>query len=374
MAFNISVGPNLRKSPYFDATVDDGVQGFSIYNHMYLPTHFGDPDAEYRRLVEGVAMWDVGAQRQVELHGPDAVKLLGYLSARNLASTRVGQGRYVPLCNYDGYLINDPVMLPLAEDRFWLSIADSDIELWAGAIAAERGLEVTVREADASPLAIQGPRATDLVAQLFGDWIRELKYFAFKATQLDDIPLVLARSGWSKQGGFELYLQDGSRGNELWARVKQAGAAFDIGPGAPNDAERVESGLVSYGADARLQVNPANPFELGLGKLIDLDDDREFVGKAALLRIRNEGIKRSLTGFYVEGKALGGNQHSLPVLCDGTTVGYISEVAWSPRLEQNIAMGLLATDLDDSAALQTDFGGDIRALRVTPLPFIPPRT
>ena len=374
MAFDISVGPNLRKSPYFDATVADGVQGFSIYNHMYLPTHFGNPEQEYRRLVEGVAMWDVAAQRQVELQGPDAAKLLDYLSARNLANTRVGQGRYVPICNHDGLLINDPVMLPLAEDHFWLSIADSDIELWAGAIAAERGLDVAVREADASPLAIQGPHATELAEKLFGDWIRELRYFAFKATELDGIPLVLARSGWSKQGGFELYLQDGSRGNELWERVKQAGAAFDIGPGAPNDAERVESGLVSYGADARLQVNPANPFELGLGKLIDLDDDRDFVGKAALTRIRNDGIKRTLVGFYVEGARLAGNQHSLPVTCQGATVGYISEVAWSPRLEQNIAMGLLATSLDDSAALQANFGGDTRELKATTLPFLPPKT
>ena len=304
MTFAISVGPNLRKSPYFDATVADGVQSFSVYNHMYLPAHFGKPQLEYRSLVEGVVMWDVGAQRQVEISGADAAGLLQYLCARDIENTQIGLGRYVPLCNHRGQLINDPVLLKLAEDRFWLSIADSDIELWASAIAAERGLDVDVREADASPLAVQGPQAAAVVASLFGDWIHKLKYFGFKDTKLHDIPLLLARSGWSRQGGFELYLQDATRGSELWQLVKQAGSAYGIRPGAPNDIERVESGLLSYGADARLQINPANPFELGLDKLVDLDGDADFIGKRALLEIRSAGIRRRLSGFFVDGDAI----------------------------------------------------------------------
>lgn len=373
MSFTISIGPNLRKSPYFDATVADGVKAFSVYNHMYLPANFGNPPLEYQQLINGVAMWDVGAQRQVEIAGADAGRLLQYLSARNIANTRVGQGRYLPICNYRGELINDPVMLKLAEDRYWLSIADSDIELWASAIGAERGFDVNVSEADASPLAVQGPQAANLIASLFGDWIHEMKYFWFKATQLQGIPLLLARSGWSKQGGFELYLQDAARGSELWQLVKQAGSAFDIVPGAPNDIERVESGLLSYGADARLQVHSANPFELGLGKLIDLDDDHDFVGKQALLDIRADGIKRKFCGFFIDGNAVPGNQHSLPVYSAGESVGYISEMVYSPRLERNIALGLLQTELANNSALEVRIDADTRRLTTATLPFIPPR-
>lgn len=371
MTFSLGIGSNIRKSPYFDATVADGVHSFSVYNHMYIPGHFGDPAAEYERLVNGVAMWDVAAQRQVEIVGPDAEKLVRYLCTRDLTTTAVGQGRYVPICNYDGILINDPVLLKLSQQQFWLSIADSDIELWAGAIANERNLDVQVFEPDVSPLAVQGPRAEDVIATLFGDWPRELRYFGFRACELQGIPLVLARSGWSKQGGFELYLRDGARGTELWDLVEQAGAEFDIGPGAPNDIERLESGLLSYGADARLQTNPANPFELGLGKLVDLDRKDEFVGKQALLKIRNEGIKRRLGGFVIAGDAVAGSQHPLPLTLRGRVVGSISEMAYSPRLRQNIGLGLVSNDVaDDNDQLEVTIGDDDRKVTIARLPFI----
>jgi glycine cleavage system aminomethyltransferase T len=372
MTFSISIGCNIRKSPYFDATVADGVRSFSVYNHMYIPGHFGDPAGEYRRLIEGVAMWDVGAQRQVEISGPDAATLVRYLCARDLTATRVGQGRYVPICNHDGILINDPVLLKLSDQKFWLSIADSDIELWAGAIARERGLDVRVFEPDASPLAVQGPKAEDVIATLFGgDWPRELRYFGFRECELDGIPLVLARSGWSKQGGFELYLRDGARGGELWERVKRAGAEYGIGPGAPNDIERIESGLLSYGADARLQTCPANPFELGLGKLVDLDRGDDFVGKRALLEIRAEGIRRRFSGFVIDGDPVPGSQHPLPLLHGDRAAGSISEMAWSPRLGKNVSLGLVNNDIDDNVqGLTVDIGDSVRGVTLATLPFV----
>ena len=371
MAFTIGVGANIRKSPYFDATVADGVRSFSVYNHMYLPAHFGDPAGEYERLVNAVAMWDVGAQRQVELAGPDAGRLAQTLSARDVSGFGVGQGRYVPICNHDGILINDPVMLKLAEDRYWLSIADSDIELWAAAIAAERGYDVAVSEPDVSPLAVQGPLAAPVVASLFGEWINELAYFAFRETALGNIPILLARSGWSKQGGFELYLRDGRRGAELWDIVKTAGAEFGIGPGAPNDIERLESGLLSYGADARLQTHPANPFELGLGKLVNLDCADDFVGKQALARIRDAGIERRLAGFVIDGDPLAENQHPERVMQNEVEVGSIGGLAYSPRLEQNIAIGLIDNVVaDDAGDLFVSVGNEMRAARIATLPFI----
>ncbi|MFS4580046.1 glycine cleavage T C-terminal barrel domain-containing protein [Phaeobacter sp. C3_T13_0] len=371
MTFNIGVGPNIRKSVYFDATVADGVSCFSVYNHMLIPSNFGNPQAEYDSLMTGVAMWDVAAQRQIEISGSDAAQLIQYLTTRDMSKTKIGQGRYVPICNHQGSLINDPVLLMLAADRFWLSIADSDIELWASAIAAERGLNVRVFEPDVSPLAIQGPLAEALAADLFGDWVKDLKYFGFAQTELQGVPLLLARSGWSKQGGFELYLQDGSRGIELWNIVKAAGAAYGIRPGAPNDVERLESGLVSYGADGRLQTNPCNPFEISLGKLVDFEKSDDFVGRAALLKIKAEGPKRRRVGFVISGPRILACQHSLDVqTTSGQTVGILSEFIYSQRFGKNIGVGMIATDVDsDASDLVVQMDGDARQISVARLPF-----
>jgi glycine cleavage system aminomethyltransferase T len=367
MSFQISVGCNVRKSPYFDATVADGVASFSVYNHMFAPAHFGDPEGEYRALLDNVVIWDVACERQVELAGPDAERLMRYLTPRDISGTAIGQGKYVPICDYDGNLINDPVLQKLSDDCFWLSIADSDIVLWAGAIAAERGMDVRVTEPDASPLGVQGPRADDVVADLFGDWVRELKYFWFREIELDDIPVLLARSGWSKQGGFELYLRDTQLGTELYNRVKEAGAPYGIVPGAPSDVERVESGLLSYGADARYGVNP---FEAGLGAFVDLDRDDDFVGKAALQRIADEGVRRRRVGLVIGGDRIDGISEWHDVHLGQDVVGTVTEAVYSPRLDKNIAVGMLDSEIaDDEQRLESDFGDGRRSASVSPLPF-----
>jgi glycine cleavage system aminomethyltransferase T len=367
MSFQIAIGCNIRKSPYFDATVADGVASFSVYNHMFTPAHFGDPEGEYRALLDNVVMWDVACERQVQLAGPGAEELMRYLTPRDITGTEVGQGRYVPICDYNGNLINDPVLQKLSDDCFWLSIADSDIMLWASAIAAERGIDVRVTEPDASPLAVQGPRADDLVAELFGDWVRELKYFWFRETEIDGIRVLLARSGWSKQGGFELYLRDAERGTELWNRVKDAGASYGIVPGAPSDVERVESGLLSYGSDARYGVNP---FEVGLGSFVDIDRDDDFVGKAALQRIVGDGIRRRRVGFVIGGDRISRISEAHDVFRGKDVVGTATEAVYSPRLEKNIAVGMLASDVaDDESHLETDFGDGRRSVITAQLPF-----
>jgi len=367
MSFQIAIGPNVNKSPYFDATVADGVAAFSIYNHMYMPASFGDPDGEYDRLMNGVAMWDVAGERQVELAGPDAGALAQYLTARDISNAAVGQGKYVPLCSHDGMLINDPVLLKLSEDRYWLSIADSDIRLWAKGIAAERQLDVVVSEPDVSPLAVQGPNAVEVIADLFGDWVRELKYFWFREADLGGIPLLVVRSGWSKQGGFELFLRDGTRGTELWNRVKDAGASYGIGPGAPNDVERIESGLLSYGADVDER---SNPFEVGLEKYVNLDCDDEFVGKAALQRIVSDGIERQRVGLILSGDRIDRNAHPYCVRLAGEVVGTMSETVFSPRLKKNIAIALIDAGIDEQEEeLAVDTGSETRRATVAKLPF-----
>lgn len=367
----IGIGANIRKSAYFDATLRAGVRCFSVYNHMFIPAHFGNPEAEYARLIDGVVMWDVAAQRQVEIAGPDAARLVQYLTPRNLAGTKVGQGRYVPLCDHDGLLINDPVLLKLAEDRFWLSVADSDIHLWAAAIGRERGWNVRVFEPDVSPLAVQGPKAVEVIAALFGDWVRELRYFGFRETALDGIPLVLARSGWSKQGGYELYLTESRHGSALWDKVAQAGAPHGIIPGAPNDIERVESGLVSYGSDMRLQVVPANPFEMGLGGLVNIDSGHDFVGRAALMSLAGAPPARLRCGFRVDGTPPSPG-HQVAVMRGDEQVGFLTELVFSPRLQSTIAVGLIRTDLQGADGLTAALPGGAVGVRTADLPFLPP--
>jgi len=368
MVPTIAIGARVRKSPYFKKTIEAGVSSFSVYNHMYMPTGYGDPAAEYDRLINGVAMWDVGVERQVSLRGGDAAELVRYLTTRNLGELNIGQGRYVPLCDHRGTLINDPVLLPIGEEEFWLSIADSDITLWARGIAAERSMNVTIHEPDVSPLAIQGPKAINVVTDLFGDWVHELKYFGHREARLQGIPLHVARSGWSKQGGYELYLQDSQRGGELWDIVKEAGQPYGIGPGSPNYIERLESGLLSYGADTD---DSTNPFEVGLGKFVSLDREDDFIGKKALSDIKQNGIARQFVGYIIEGEPLAaGNQHRWPVKDNEVFIGFVSASAWSPRIGQNIGVGLIETAFSEAGTevtIQTD-DGDVQAI-VSKLPF-----
>ncbi|MEM8848975.1 MAG: glycine cleavage system protein T [Pseudomonadota bacterium] len=365
--YRLHIGPNIRKSPFFDATVADGVRSFSVYNHMYIPGHFGDPGAEYDRLIHGVAMWDVAAQRQVALEGSDAGRLAQVLTPRDLDDTPVGQGRYVPICDHDGWLINDPVLMPLRDDLVWLSAADSDLHLWAAAIARERGMDVRVHEPDVSPMAIQGPKAVEVAAALFGDEIRGMRPFAFQEASLDGIPLVLARSGWSKQGGFELYLMDATRGSDLWGLVKATGMSWDIGPGAPNDVERIESGLISYGADMRRQTHPADPFEMGLGKFVDLDGPHDFIGRGALAARHAAGPSRRRTGVVIAGSPVTANAHPLPLMRGDAQVGTVSEIARSRRLDRNIGVAMVLIGAEDD--LWIDLSDGPRSVTLADLPF-----
>ena len=358
----------LRPSPFYASAVAEGMTSASVYNHMILPMSFGDPEAEYWRLINGVSMWDVGVERQVQLKGPDAARLAQMLSPRDLTRCKPGQGKYVPLCNHQGVLINDPILLKLDEDLFWFSIADSDMWLWARAIAGERGLNVDISEPDVSPLAVQGPKAEDVVASIFGDWVRELKYFWFRETEIDGIPLAVQRSGWSKQGGFELYLRDGTKGARLWNLVKEAGRPWDIGPGAPATAERVESGLVNSVGDTD---GSTNPYEVRLGKYIDLDVHDEVIGIHALRRIAAEGPVRHQLGLVLEGSTpapLGFSWEE--IRRHGKKVGSMTTCVWSPRLEANIGYALISVDCRRGDFVEVMRPGGVVTAKLVDLPFI----
>ena len=337
--FEISIVQRTRTTPFHDKIVEAGVKGFSVYNHMLLPTYFESFEADYWNLINNVAMWDVACERQVEITGPDAYKLVTLMTPRNLSKCQVGQGKYVPLCDENGGVVNDPILLRLGENHFWLSIADTDVSLWAKGLAVGYGLDVTVTEPDVHPLAVQGPNADKVCANILGDWIYDLKYFGFREYDLDGIPLVVQRSGWSKQGGLELYLRDGAKGHQLWDMVAEAGKPFGIKAGCPSGVERVESGLLSHGNDMTIENNP---FEIGLDKYCDLNQEADFISKAALRRIQAEGIQQKLVGIVLPEVMVYGVRNWRPLANKaGDCVGKITSLTYSPRLQKTIALAMV---------------------------------
>ncbi len=342
-------GTQIRKSPYFDATVRWGAQGFSVYNHMYIPRDFGDPVQNFWNLVNDAILCDVAVERQVEITGPDAAKFTQMLTPRDLSKMAVGQCKYVLITNAEGGILNDPILLRLDENHFWISLADSDILLWAQGVAVHSGMDVTIREPDVSPLQLQGPKSGQVMHALFGESIMDLRYYWLREVDLDGIPLIVSRTGWSSELGYELYLRDGARGDELWERIMAAGAPFGLKPGHTSSIRRIEGAMLSYHADADINTNP---YELGLDRLVNLDMEADFIGKAALRRIRDRGVSRKQVGLRIDGAPLKGpNTTFWTITRGGDRVGKVTSAVYSPRLDQNIALAMVSADC---AELGTD--------------------
>ena len=343
-------GTQIRKSPYFDATIRWGAKDFSVYNHMYIPRDFGNPEENFWNLVNGAILCDVAVERQVEITGPDAAKLVQYLISRDLSKCAVGQCKYVLLTNAEGGILNDPILLRLAENHFWISLADSDILFWAQGVAVHSGLDVHICEPDVSPLQLQGPKSGEVMQALFGESIVDLKYYWLREYELDGIPLIVSRTGWSSELGYELYLRDASKGTLLWETIMAAGKPFGLKPGHTSTIRRIEGGMLSYHADMDIKTNP---YELGLDRLVDLDADIEFIGKPALQKIRREGVARKHVGLIISGPAItGSNTCFWELEKDGQQIGKVTSAVYSPRLEKNIALAMVESEF---AALGTDF-------------------
>jgi aminomethyltransferase len=314
----------------------------------------------------------VAVERQVEITGPDAAAFVQMMTPRDLSSMAVGQCKYVLITNAQGGLLNDPILLRLAENHFWLSLADSDILLWAQGLAVHSGMDVKIQEPDVSPLQLQGPQSGEVMRALFGDAIVDLRYYWLRELELDGIPLLVSRTGWSSELGYELFLRDGARGDELWEKVMAAGAPLGLKPGHTSSIRRIEGGMLSYHADADANTNP---FELGMERLLNLDMAADFVGKAALRRIRDEGVRRKQVGLVLETAPLQGpNTTFWPISQGGQTVGKVTSAVYSPRLKKNIALALVSVDC---AALGTALdvslpSGSVRAT-VVERPFFDPK-
>lgn len=341
-ADDFGFGTQIRKSPYFDATVRWGAQGFSVYNHMYIPRDFGDPEQNFWNLVKDAILCDVAVERQVEITGPDAATFVQMLTPRDLSNMAVGQCKYVLITNADGGILNDPILLRLGQNHFWISLADSDILLWAQGVAVHAGLDVQICEPDVSPLQLQGPKSGQIMQALFSDDILSLKYYWLRELELDGIPLVVSRTGWSSELGYEIYLRDGSMGDALWERIMAVGLEYGLKPGHTSSIRRIEGGMLSYHADADITTNP---YELGLDRLVNLEIEAEFIGKAALRRIRDAGVTRKQVGLIIDGAPLKGpNTTFWRINCAGAEIGKVTSAIHSPRLGRNIALAMVAVE------------------------------
>ena len=359
-----------RRSPYWQRTVEAGCTSWDLYNHMLIPTLYDDDEREYWHLLDHVTLWDVAVERQVEITGLDAARFTQLLTCRDLSRCEVLQCKYAPIIAPNGGIVNDPILLRLAEDHFWLSLADSDALLYALGVQAFAGMDVQLREPDVSPLQLQGPRSKDVVRSLFGDEVADMGYYRCWSGELDGIPLVVSRTGWTGEVGYELYLRDASRGLDLWDRVMDAGQAHEIRAIAPSDQRRLEAGIFNYGNDMGVEDTPFHV--TGLERLVEFSAD--FIGKPALERIAREGVDRKLVGVEIGGEPFRlWLEDFWPVRHDGEVVGKLTSASHSFRLEKNIGYAWVPISLAEAGtALELSSPDGPVPATVAPLPFWDP--
>ncbi len=327
-------GPWYRRSPFFEATLRAGCKAYDVYNKMYLPAEYDDPELEYRALNEGVTLWDVGVERTVQVSGPDADRLIDRITCRDLTRCAVKQGKYMLVTAPDGGIVNDPVLLHVDDGVWWMQLADSDAGLYALGVATHAGLDAEVSYPDVHPVQVQGPLAARTLEKLVGPAIYDIAYYWCDRFTIGDIPVVISRTGWSAVPGVEVNLLDSSRGDELWDAIIGAGEEFAIRPIAPNEARRVEAGIFNWGSDITLTDTPFHV--MGLERLVE-EQPQDYIGKEALERLRSEGVDRKLVGLtFDEGEPLPGITRAWTAFHDGREVGRVTDAVWSPGLERNI--------------------------------------
>jgi glycine cleavage system aminomethyltransferase T len=366
----VQCGARLRRSPYYEAEQRYGPLAYTVYNHMLFPIRFDDFDAEYWHLLNHVTVWDVAVERCLEISGPDGFRFTQLLTPRDLSKCAVGQAKYVLVCAPDGGILNDPVLTRMDENRFWLALASSDALFYAKGLAAHAGLDVELREADVHPLQVQGPRSKDVMRDLLGEGILDLKYYWFTETAIEGIPVVVTRTGWTSEVGYEVYLCDSSKGTELWEAILRAGEPYNIRPTGPVDIRRIEGGIFNWGADMTYENNP---YEMGLERLVDLDVD--CVARDALREISQRGVTRRIVGVEIDGERFPTlNNTKWPASHAGSRVGKVTSACHSPRLEKNIGYVWLPEELaHDGTHIEIDTEWGPRGATVVPMPFIDPQ-
>jgi glycine cleavage system aminomethyltransferase T len=367
-------GARNRRTPYYEATQKYGPTGFTVYNHMYFPIRFDSFEAEFDALLKGVTLWDVAVERCLEISGPDGSRFAQLLTPRDLSKCAVGQAKYVLICDADGGIINDPVMTRMDENTFWFALASSDALLFArGLKNAYPDLDVTIQEADVAPLQVQGPRSKDLMVKLLGEDILDLRYYFWTDAKIAGVPVVVTRTGWTSEIGYEVYTTDTARGNDVYEAIMEAGQEFGIKPTGPSDIRRIEGAIFNWGADMTYQNNA---FQMGLDRLVDLDtvSPEASISIAAYRAIRDAGVDTKISGVVLDGEPFPAlNAVKWPASVDGQQVGKVTSAIYSPRLKQNIGYCWLpagSSHEGQAVTVQTEWG--TRAAAVTPMPFVDP--
>ena len=365
----LNMSRRIRRTPYTDRVEHLGVTGFSVVNHMLLPKAYTTSvEEDYWHLRKAVQIWDVACQRQVQIEGEDAQKLVQLMTPRKIAKAKIGDCMYIPIIDDKAGIINDPVMLKLSETCYWLSIADSDVLLYALGLALGRNLNVKISEPDVSPLAVQGPKAEALMVKIFGEHVRKIGFFKFGWIEFRGTKQLVARSGYSRQGGFEIYLNGSHLGGAIWDHIWKAGREFDIKPGCPNLIERIEGGLLSYGNE---MTRDNNPFEVGMEKFCCLDDDVNYIGRTALTRIAESGVKQKIRGVLFDGGPCPTCSNPWTIKARDKPIGIITSAIWSPRLTANVAQAMIEIEFCNvGQELNIELNdNDRRSGKVVELPF-----
>ena len=366
--FPIIRSRRLRSTPYTERIEAHGVSGYTVYNHMLLPVSFKSIEDDYNHLKKYVQVWDVAAERQVEISGKDASKLVQLMTCRDLSKSKIGRCYYCPLIDGDGNLVNDPVILKLAEDRWWISIADSDVIFFAKGLASGNNFDVEIFEPNVDILAIQGPKSFDLMEKIFGKKIKELKFFGFDYFDFAGAKHLIAQSGWSKQGGYEIYVENNASGLKLYDHLFEIGDEFNIRAGCPNLIERIESGLLSQGND---MDNGDNPYECGFDKYINVDSDVEFLGKEQLKKIKSEGIKRKLMGVKIDTDKISVTGSMNLTDEKNNIIGELRSGCYNPTFKQVIGIAMIKKPyFEAKQTFKIDINGNSFNGTVCDLPFI----
>ena len=367
-SYPIAKSRRVRSTPYTSRIENQGVTAYTVYNHMLLPAAFGSLEESCDHLKKNVQIWDVAAERQVEISGKDAAKLVQLMTCRDLSKSKVGRCYYCPLIDENGNLVNDPVILKLAEDRWWISIADSDVIFFAKGLASGNKFDVKIFEPIVDILAVQGPKSFDLMEKVFGEKIKELKFFGFDYFTFNGAKHLIARSGWSKQGGFEIYVENTDSGLKLYDHLFEIGKEFNVRPGCPNLIERIESGLLSYGNDFD---NNDNPFQCGFDKYIDLETNINFLGKDKLKKIKEKGIDRKLMGVQIDLTKILLTSSLNIKNNDGNIIGELRSACYSPHFKKVIGIAMIKEPYCKASSSGTiEIDGNSLALKVCDLPFI----
>lgn len=332
----LSISSRTRATPFTSRVEAGGVKAYTVYNHMLLPTVFRSVEDDYWHLCNHVQVWDVSCERQVQIKGPDAYRLVQWMTPRDLSKAQTDQCFYVPLCDEQGMLMNDPIAIRVADDCWWLSIADSDVKLWAKGLAKGANLDVEVTEPDVWPVAIQGPKSEALMQRVFGDEVTDIRFFRYKRLPYKGHEFIVARSGWSKQGGFEVYVDDASIGQAMWDELFEMGADLNVGHGCPNLIERIESGLLSFGGDMDMSHSP---LQVGLDKYVHLDRDLESMSLDALRKQKEEGIVEQLIGVVVP--HMPAQPQSLELLLNENVVGKVNAHCMSGRYDAWLGIAMI---------------------------------